>query len=356
MARVVSVGTISPSDLGAEKIMKSGTKPREVSGASKSAATLDCVIVGDVMVDIILRCETEIVDSLMIDGTNYFSESKITPGGSGNVAVAIAKLGGRVAFVGKAGNDLYGRAYLDDLTTGRVTTRITIDPRMSTGLAVCLVEPSGSRTMLVSRGANDHLTKNEVTNALKNMGRPRFIYLPGYSLSASPQREAVLHAARLGHERQSRVVFDPGASNLVREHPAVFQEAVDRSDILCANLDEARVLAGKVEVNRYAAQLSRNGKLVIVKKGREGCVLASEGEITRIPGERTRAVDTTGAGDAFLGALLYSMSRHFGSVTSARFANWFASRTTEKLGPRNYPGRSEARHHLLSLRRKTMPS
>jgi len=356
MTRVVSVGTIRPSDLAAGKIMKRGTSPREISGASKGAATFDCVIVGDVMMDVILRCESEIVDSLIMDGTNYFSESKITPGGSGNVAVAIAKLGGRVAFVGKAGNDPYGRAYSDDLTSARVATRITVDPRMSTGLAVCLVEPSGSRTMLVSRGANDYLTKNEVTNALKKMGRPRFIYLPGYSLNASPQREAILHAARLGHEQQSRVVFDPGASNLVREHPDVFQEAVDRSDILCANLDEARVLAGKVEVNRYAARLSRKGKLVVVKTGVEGCLLASDGEITRIPGVRTRAVDTTGAGDAFLGAFLYSMSRDVGPVTSARFANWFASRTTEKLGPRNYPGRNEARHSLLSLQRKTMPS
>jgi len=184
------------------------------------------------------------------------------------------------------------------------------------------------------------------------MGRSRFIYLPGYSLNASPQREAVLHAARLGHEQQSRVVFDPGASNLIREHPEVFQEAVDRSDILCANFDETRVLAGRVEVNRYAAQLSQKGKLVVVKKGREGCLLASEGQIARIQGERTRTVDTTGAGDAFLGALLYCMSRDLDPVSSAKFANWFASRTTEKLGPRNFPRKRQSRHRFLSLWRK----
>ena len=346
------MGRIGPADLAAGKIMRTGTSPPEISWDLKSTTSFDCVIVGDVMMDIILRCESEIVDSLMIDGTNYFSESKITPGGSGNVAVAIAKLGGRVAFVGKAGNDPYGRAYLEDLISGRVTTRITVDPRMSTGLAVCLVEPSGSRTMLVSRGANDHLTKKEVTNALRKMGRSRFIYLPGYSLNASPQREAVLHAARLGHEQQSRVVCDPGASNLIREHPEVFQEAVDRSDIICANFDETRVLAGRVEVNRYAAQLSQKGKLVVVKKGREGCLLASEGQIARIPGERTRTVDTTGAGDAFLGALLYCMSRDLDPVSSAKFANWFASRTTEKLGPRNFPRKRQSRHRFLSLWRK----
>ena len=299
-----------------------------------------------------MRSDSSIVGALRIDGTNYFSEAKITPGGSGNVAAAVSWLGGRVAFIGKSGNDTYGRFYREGLESNNVISRIEIDSLVPTGLAVCLVEPSGRRTMLVSWGANNELTPEEVKRNLAKIGRSRFLYLPGYSLVRTPQRDAILEAARLGRELGSRIVFDPGASNLIRSFPSAFKKAIGGCDILCANLSEIKALARGRDSRQYARLLSSRGKLVIIKRGRKGCIIAEGGQTAVVSGVRVRTVDTTGAGDAFIAAFLYSLSRNHGLKVSAAFANWFAAKTTEGLGPRHFPPRQEAQSYLRSVVRR----
>ncbi len=319
------------------------------SSRGDSSEILDCIIVGDVMIDLVLKSAWKIADSLKIDGTNYFSEAKITPGGSGNIAAALAWLGGNTAFMGKAGNDMYGKLYQDDLESSKVVARIQFDTVTPTGFAVCLVEPDGKRTMLVSRGANDKLTPSEVREGIQELGPSKFLYFPGYSLVNSPQREAVLEAAAMARRGGIRVVFDPGSSNLIQEIPGFVESAVARSDVICANLNEAEELAGGEKVEDYASTLSKKGKLVLVKRGSEGCLLAVEGHIKSIGGVTVRSVDTTGAGDAFLGAFLYCTSHGYGTSSSASFANWFAAKTTEGLGPRNFPPKTAAISLLKSI-------
>ncbi len=311
---------------------------------------LDCIVVGDVMMDIVLRSDHPIFKSINIEGTNYFSECKITPGGSGNLAAAISSLGGKSAFVGKAGRDYYGRSYQEDLATLHVANGLEFDSVASTGLAISLVEPGGRRTMLVCRGANDRLTLGEVNRNLRKLLPAQFVYMSGYSLANSPQREAMLRAASTGRRRGSKTVFDPGSSNLIQDNPAVFKTAVEMCDILCSNLQEAKGLAKGKAVREYMSLLSRSGKTVIVKLGWRGCLVANDGNTRRIPGVPARSVDTTGAGDAFLGAFLYCLSRGYTLGVSASFGNWFASRKTEGLGPRHFPSRKRAMHHLAALR------
>ncbi len=315
---------------------------------------LDCIVIGDVMMDLLLRSDQKIVNSLKVDGTNYFAESLIAPGGSGNVAAAISHLGGRVALVGKAGNDAYGRSYFQDLQSLGVIPRLEFDPSIGTGLAVSLVEPGGHRTMLVSRGANDKLAPEEVRKHLTQLGPSKFIYLSGYSLLNPPQRDAILESAMLGREAKSRVVFDPGSANLIKGLPDVFEKTLDSCDILCANLEESKVFADGLDVSEYLRLLSRKGKSVVVKTGSQGCLIAAQGEFSAIPGVAANAIDTTGAGDCFLGALLYCLSAEFELAEAASFANWFASRKTEGLGPRHFSSKEESGMLLKSLREKKL--
>lgn len=303
---------------------------------------LDCIVVGDVMMDVVLKSDQRMVNTLEVDGTNYFPSSHIVPGGSGNVAAALSHLGGKVAMVGKAGRDVYGRAYVEDLESRKILPAIEFDSLASTGFAVSLVESEGHRTMLVSRGANDNLTPQELEKQLGLIGPARFLYLSGYSLLNLPQREAILRAGKLGRQVGSQVVFDPGSSNLIERLPRVFEEAIASCDILCANLSESRVLADGLDIPEYAKLLSRKGKKVFIKTGREGCLASSEGDLWRLPGTPARPVDTTGAGDAFLGALLYCLSLDRNLVQAATFANWFAARKIEGLGPRHFPSRKDS--------------
>jgi sugar/nucleoside kinase (ribokinase family) len=306
------------------------------------------------MMDVVLKSDRKIVNALKIEGTNYFASSEIIPGGSGNVAAAISHLGGKTAFVGKAGQDAYGKAYLDDLENRGIVARMEFDGSLSTGLAVSLVEPEGHRTMLVSRGANDNLTEQEVVSNLRALGPSKFLYLPGYSLVRSTQRDAVQEAARLGRELGIRVAFDPGSANLIKGLREVFDDAIKFCDILCANTEETQALAEGEEISEYMRLLSHKSKLVVVKRGAHGCLLAAEGKLSSLPGIQANCVDTTGAGDAFLGALLYSLSIDLELTDSASFANWFAARKTEGLGPRHFPSREDARLFLKGLREKAL--
>lgn len=315
------------------------------------AKVFDCIVVGDVMIDVVLRSESRI-KSLNLEGTNYFSECRVVNGGSGNLSAAISALGGRTAFIGKAGDDYNARLYQKDLSSLRVPSGLEFDSVESTGLAICLVEPGGRRTMLVCRGANDRLTPEEVNKSLQRFLPSRFVYISGYSLANSPQREAVLRAALVGQKTGSKVVFDPGSSNLIRDNPAVFKDMVEKCDLLCSNLQEATALARGRGIREYASLLSRTGKVVLVKLGPRGCLVASGGKILKVPGVPATTVDTTGAGDAFLGAFLYCISHRHTMTTSAAFGNWFASKKTEGLGPRHFPSRRTAMQYLAILRRK----
>jgi sugar/nucleoside kinase (ribokinase family) len=298
------------------------------------------------MIDLVLRSDQKMVNTLEADGTNYFDSSRVVPGGSGNVAAALSHLGAKVGMIGKAGDDVYGRAYLKDLEAMRILPRIEFDNSVSTGFTVSLVESEGHRTMLVARGANDNLTSTELKKHLLDLGPAKFVYLSGYSLFNMPQREAILEAGRIGHETGSQVVFDPGSSNLIRGVPEVFEQAINSCDILCANLAESKVLADGIDVSEYVKLLSQKGKNVIIKIGREGCLVSIAGKVSKVAGLPTTAIDTTGAGDCFLGALLYCLSLDYDPLQSASFANWFAARKIEGLGPRHFPSKEDADEFL----------
>ncbi len=294
---------------------------------------LDCVVVGDVMMDLILKSDRKIVNDLEFEGTNYFSSSQVVPGGSGNVAAALSYLGGTAALIGKAGHDAYGSAYVNDLESLHILARIEYDNTVSTGFAVSIVEPGGHRTLLVSRGANDRLTPEEARRNLLQLAPAKFVYLSGYSLFNSPQREAILESGRFAKENGSRVVFDPGSSNLIRSLPQ----------------SEARVLAQGLDESEYARLRSRDGKDVIIKTGPEGCIVSSNGTLYKLQGFHSNSLDTTGAGDAFLGALIQCLASGHDVRQAASFANWFAARTTEGLGPRHFPRKDDANQMLKSL-------
>ncbi len=149
-------------------------------------------------------------------------------------------------------------------------------------------------------------------------------------------------------------MFDPGSLNLVTSLPGVMEKAIESCDILCANLAESKLLANGLEVSEYARLLSRNGTVVVIKTGPQGCLISTRGDLTNVPGVPSTSLDTTGAGDAFLGAFLYCLSLDCDVIQSGSFANWFAARTIEGLGPRHFPAKEETTKRLPTLPKKIL--
>jgi len=304
----------------------------------------DCTVVGDVMWDVVVSAESL---QPVSGGTRYCHFGGIFPGGMGNVATALSYLGGRVGFIGKAGRDWLGELYFKNLEMNNISSCVYFDHKLPTGVVTVLVDEKGERSFLVFRGANNSLLPSEVEKA-GLLNKATYLFLSGLSLVSSPERDAVLRAAELAREQGVKVIFDPGAHNLIASEATVFSKMLNLSDILCANLEEARAIAGKVGIEDIIAQVKGRFQLVALKLGSEGCVLISKGKTVNVSGYRVKCVDTTGAGDAFAAALIYGLSQGFSLETIGRLANWFAAQVVKGYGARNFPDKVRIKRFLAS--------
>ena len=309
----------------------------------------DCIAIGDVMFDVYVGNFAKPIHFLK-RGTSYCDFAKIDFGGAGNVASGLALIGGKTAFIGKAGNDCWGRLYEENLKTKGVTTRIFYEDGLLTGLALVGLEGDGERSFCVFRGANDALSKHDVGKSIDIIRRSEYLYFSGYSLANEPQRAAILKAAKTAKEHKTKMVFDPGAHNLIRSEPRLFAKALDLCDVFLPNLDEASEITSTTNEDDIISALKNRAPLTAMKCGKDGCILISKKRVARVPSFNVKCVDSTGAGDAFASALILGLANNFPLENVGQFANWFASQVTTRLGARNFPSKTEIRSFLKEMR------
>lgn len=316
--------------------------------------SLDCTVVGDIFMDLVVHVDRE-WGQLNYGGTSYSDFSKIEFGGSGNVAVGLSLLGAKVSLVGKAGNDLFGKLYIENLKKNKVIPRVFFDKRSQTGSVLVFVHNQKERSFIVFRGANDSLSVSEIEKTDKLIRRSRYVHFTGYSLINNPQRNAILHAIELSRKYNRKIVFDPGAHNIIRQEPKLFKRILDFCDIFIPNLDEAFAITDTKNLEDAIDRLRDRVPLVALKCAKDGCILISHRDILRIPVSKVNCIDPTGAGDAFAAALIYGISNGLSLNVTGRLANWFASQVTTKNGARSYPSQTKAKNFLEGEMTKLKP-
>ena len=246
-------------------------------------------IVGDVLVDVVVPAAG------VKPGETHHRHISVACGGTANTAIQLARLGEEVKFIGRAGNDPCGLYFIDTLKRNGVSTLISLDSEYPTGLCVSLVQADGERSMVASRGANDHWDKKEIKTYLDQIMKSRAVYFSGYSLLYNS--ELILHLMEKCH-RKIEVWFNPGAPNLIKDY---FQKVIqDFVDILILNLDEARAITGRDEMDEISTGLGKLVDLSVITLGEAGCVVVKGKEFVKIPAENVlESIDTTGAGDVF---------------------------------------------------------
>jgi ribokinase len=223
-------------------------------------------------------------------------------GGKGaNQAVMAAKLGAAVTIVTKVGDDLFGRDVRHNYTSlGMDPTYVSVAPESFTGVAPIWVdEPSGNNAIIVALGANDLLSPADVEQAT-----PALVAAHVVVCQWEIQTETVLAALRIAHAAGVTTVFNPAPvrGDLPAEIYAV-------TDIFCPNESETEALTGmpvgSIEEATAAARvlLGRGLRTVILTLGARGSLLVTPDTVQHVPAPQVRAVDTTGAGDAFVGSL-----------------------------------------------------
>lgn len=247
-------------------------------------------------------------------GETLFGASFTTvPGGKGlNQAVAAVRAGASVGFIGAVGRDPFGDELRSRLRQDGVDTRGLAVVEASTGTAHVSVLDGGENSIVVVPGANDSVVALD-DEAKKDIREASF-------LLAQFERPSVLilEAFRAAREARVTTVLTPAP---VRE---INKELLALVDILVPNAQEACELAGVTDEEVAAKTLSQKVGLVVMTRGSRGAVVAREGEIIRtVPAVPARAIDTTAAGDTFVGTFIAMLAEGMqleGALTAATVA------------------------------------
>jgi sugar/nucleoside kinase (ribokinase family) len=254
------------------------------------------LVVGDVMTDVIVRPEGPLAR-----GSDRRASITVQPGGSAaNQAAWLASFGVKVDFVARV-----GAADLESETARfkaiGVAPHLVGDRTHETGRLIALIDPDGERSFLTDRGANEALEARDIPDAL--IDGAALIHLSGYSFFAPSPRAAALDVMRRAGDKP--ICVDPASAEFLREVGAdKFLAWTQGAAILFPNAEEAAILAGSDDPETQCVRLAARYPLVVIKRGAAGCEAAAGKKRWRANAPKIDAIDTTGAGDAFVAAFL----------------------------------------------------
>jgi ribokinase len=257
----------------------------------------------------------------------------VGPGGKGaNQAVMAARLGAAVEMVGRVGDDPFGARLLDALRAQGVgTAHVGLDAAAPTGVAGIVVDDDGRNCILVAAGANGRLTPDLVRGAAGAIRAARVLLC-----QLEVPVEATLEAFRLARAAGVRTVLTPAP---VREVP---EELLRLTDLCVLNEAESLSLGGPAEAIRR-----RGPAEVIVTLGERGCLLSGPEGDSAFAAPAVAAVDTTGAGDAFVGALAACLAGGIALRDAVPRAVAAAALSVTRAGAQvSYPSRAEVEAFL----------
>ncbi|GKQ38206.1 carbohydrate kinase family protein [Streptomyces sp. A012304] len=303
-----------------------------MSKAAGPAAGAGLLVVGDVVTDVVARHRGPLAS-----GTDTAAVIRTLPGGAGaNVACWAARWGcADVRLLGRVGADSVAWHERELVGCG-VRPRLVVDPEVSTGTVICLVDggAAAERTFLTDSGASLRLTSDDWSDALLDgVGR---LHLSGYLLFSASGRALVRTALAAARARGVPVSLDPASAGFLAELGVDrFLGLVRGVEVLLPSRDEACLLTGSRDAAEAAVELSRHVPLVVAKEGADGALVAREGAVlARVPAVPATPRDTTGAGDAFTGAFLAALLAGHGPKDAAAERCAAGARAVERVGAR----------------------
>jgi sugar/nucleoside kinase (ribokinase family) len=249
----------------------------------------------------------KLVESSFIDDVLGKTQKKISivPGGSAcNTILGIGKLGAAARFIGKRGDDEFGRLFEEGLRKHHVEP-VLFTSSTPTGRVLSIITPDAQRSMLTCLGASGETKPAELTPDL--FANAAIVHLEGYLLFNLDLMMAALKAAK---SSGALISLDMASFTVVEASqkvlPGIISEYID---ILIANEDEARVYTGLNDERKSLEKLSREVEIAVLKVGKRGSFIAANGTtvFTKAMGNGAPVADTTGAGDLWASGFLYGL-------------------------------------------------
>jgi fructokinase len=267
----------------------------------------DIVSIGEILIDLTQNGKNS--QNIPIYAAN--------PGGApANVAVAASKLGAQTAFCGMVGKDAFGTYLKETLEQYNVSTDFLCFNNMPTTMAIVSVNAKGERSFQFVRGADCALTTSDVN--IYGCMNTKILHFGSVSLTAEPARKTTLDVVSRARQNNICISYDPNyrASLWESEEEAVkwMKKPLSMVDILKISDEELSILTGTNNLEEGSYILSEYGiSLILITMGSEGAYYRYNNKTGIVAGIKTTVVDTNGAGDTFLGALLYGLAQE---------ANW----------------------------------
>jgi ribokinase len=292
-------------------------------------------VIGSANVDL-----TTFADAFPRPGETIFGKSfHLGFGGKGaNQAVAARSCGAEVVMVAKVGNDLFGEATVKNFASrGIDTSLVQIVDGVSSGVAPIFVEPNGQNRIIVVKGANDTLSPADVDAAEATL-----CSVDAVILQFEIPLDTIYHAVHFAKTHNIRCIVNPAPAqqaDLVR---------LQNADYLIPNETEAEAISGVSakspdEAKACAAALLQSGfRRVVLTLAERGALLASSEGMELISPFAVQPVDTTGAGDAFIGSFAVFLAEGLPEKSALSRANLYAAISTTRVGTqKSYPSREE---------------
>jgi ribokinase len=286
--------------------------------------TRPILVIGSLNMDLVARCERLPREGQTVFGSDFFTAA----GGKGaNQAVAAARLGGRVTMAGCVGRDQFGRDLLAGLASDGVRADHVETVDKPTGTALITVDASGRNTIVVISGANAECSPGLVDRTLTDAGSPGVLLLQ-HEIPA----ETNAHAIRAAKAAGWFVVLNPAPAH------AVPPELLRLIDILAPNETEAATLTGigiatRDDALAAAERLVRDGaRAALITLGGNGALYCDADRALHCPAVKVQPIDTTAAGDSYLGALATALAEGQPVSHSLGFAAAAAGLAVTRLG------------------------
>lgn len=288
-----------------------------------------CVL-GSINMDLVLR-----VDTLVKPGETILSKDfRKVPGGKGaNQAVAAKRLGVNVYFIGQIGNDENGCELKKALEGDEIDmSYVKCNENKATGMAIISVDDEGRNSIVVVPGANMEINEEDIEMASSVIKKSKLLIA-----QLETPMKATISAFKIAKANGVTTILNPAPANQIPE------ELLKLTDIIIPNESEAFELTGiKVEDENSIREastifLEKGIKYVIITLGKRGAALVSKDDFTIVSAYKVKAVDTTAAGDSFIGALASKLhseaSLDFKTIgKSIEFANKVSSIVVQKRG------------------------
>lgn len=289
------------------------------------------LVVGSANMDI-----TFSVPHIPAPGETILSTGRSTsPGGKGaNQAVAAARLGGDVAFLGRVGCDEYGAMLKKSMSDAGVdVSNVIMDNKNPTGTAIiCVGSNDGQNTIIVDSGANAAMCADDIWDHSQCFAQADYIVI-----QLEIGMSAVQAAVTMGKTMGKRVILNPAPAQ------ELTPEMLNGVYCLAPNETEADILFGNYTQEQLPNIANSYGvENLVVTLASKGALLAQNGSVVRIPTIKRKALDTTGAGDCFVGAMTVALSEGKPMDEAIEFANQAAGISVTRKGAQDaMPSRDE---------------